>query len=88
VVTNVNVSVSYPGGIVLNGMIETDVCADGGDSGGPLMTEFRIGPTYYAYGVGIVSGGARPCSSGTGHTYHQPLGEILEYYGLNLWAVS
>jgi hypothetical protein len=77
---------------VMEGMIRTDICAEPGDSGGPLMTPYRFGPTVYAYGVGIVAnGGVRKgeCARGVPSiTHFQPLQEILDWYGLTLGITS
>jgi streptogrisin B len=69
---------------VMEGMIKTDICAESGDSGGPLMTEWHIGPNIYAYPVGIVSSGNDDCSAAEVVTYFQPLQEILDHYELAL----
>lgn len=79
----VDVSVAYPQTVV-NGLIETTICSVAGDSGGPLMTPYRVGPMLYAYGVGILSGGGGSCSAGTFRSYYQPIGEILDVHGLVL----
>lgn len=83
-VTGVDVTVVYPNATV-NGMIETTICAVPGDSGGPLMTPYQVGPTIYAYGVGILSGGGGSCSAGTFRSYYQPIEEVLSWHGLNLY---
>ncbi len=70
-----NVSVDYgPDGIV-NGLIQTNVCAEGGDSGGSLFD----GGT----AIGLTSGGSGNCSSG-GTTFFQPVTEPLNAYGLHV----
>ncbi|MDG9705390.1 S1 family peptidase [Streptomyces sp. DH37] len=73
-VTALNVSVTYPQGRV-DGLIQTTVCAEPGDSGGPLFS----GDT----GHGLTSGGSGNCSSG-GTTFYQPLTEALRDYGARL----
>ncbi len=83
-VTGVDVTVSYRDGVTLTGMIETTICAVSGDSGGPLMTPYQAGPTLYAYGVGILSGGGGDCAAGTYRSYYQPIHEILAWHGLEL----
>ncbi|MTE18376.1 trypsin-like serine protease [Streptomyces sp. TRM43335] len=70
-VVALDVSVTYPQGRV-DGLIQTTVCAEPGDSGGPLFS----GDT----GHGLTSGGRGDCSSG-GETFFQPLTEVLEEYG-------
>jgi streptogrisin A len=71
-----NVSVDYgPDGIV-NGLIQTNVCAEPGDSGGSLFA----GST----ALGLTSGGSGNCSSG-GTTFFQPVTEALSAYGVNVF---
>ena len=55
-VTGLDATVDYGNGEVVYGLIQTDVCAEPGDSGGPLFD----GST----GVGTTSGGSGDCSSG------------------------
>ena len=74
-VTALNATVNYGNGDVVYGMIQTTVCAEGGDSGGPLY-----GGTV-AYG--LTSGGSGNCSSG-GTTFFQPVTEALSYYGVSI----
>jgi len=69
-----DVSVSYAEGTV-SGLIRTDVCAEPGDSGGSLLAGDQA--------QGVTSGGSGNCSSG-GTTFFQPVGEILDAYGLDL----
>ncbi|MEU5696545.1 S1 family peptidase [Actinosynnema sp. NPDC020468] len=69
-----NSSVTYPQGTV-TGLIQTTVCAEPGDSGGSLLAGTQA--------QGVTSGGSGNCSSG-GTTYFQPVGEILQTYGLTL----
>ncbi|MCI0384813.1 S1 family peptidase [Streptomyces sp. CNQ085] len=73
-VTAVDVSVTYPQGRV-DGLIQTDVCAEPGDSGGPLFS----GTT----GHGLTSGGRGDCSRG-GETFYQPLTEALRDHGARI----
>ncbi|MFD1831620.1 S1 family peptidase [Streptomyces desertarenae] len=73
-VVALNVSVTYPQGRV-DGLIQTTVCAEPGDSGGPLFS----GGT----GHGLTSGGRGDCTRG-GETFFQPLTEALERYGARL----
>jgi streptogrisin D len=74
-VTALNATVNYAEGTV-RGMIQTTVCAEGGDSGGPL----------YAGGtaLGLTSGGSGNCSSG-GTTFFQPVTEALNTYGVSVY---
>lgn len=74
-VTGTNATVRYSEGTVY-GMIQTTVCAEGGDSGGPLYS----GST----ALGLTSGGSGNCSSG-GTTFFQPVTEALSAYGVNVY---
>jgi Alpha-lytic protease prodomain len=74
-VTALNATVNYAEGTV-TGLIRTTVCAEGGDSGGPLYAGTR------AYG--LTSGGSGNCSSG-GITYFQPVVEALNRYGVSVY---
>jgi streptogrisin B len=74
-VTALNATVNYGSGDIVYGMIQTTVCAEGGDSGGPLY-----GGTV-AYG--LTSGGSGDCTSG-GTTFFQPVTEALSYYGVSV----
>ncbi|GAA3915885.1 S1 family peptidase [Actinoplanes auranticolor] len=74
-VTALNTTVNYPQGSV-SGMIRTTVCAQPGDSGGPLYA----GTT----ALGLTSGGSGNCSSG-GTTYFQPVTEALNAYGVSVF---
>jgi streptogrisin B len=76
-VTALNATVNYGGGDVVYGMIQTTVCAEPGDSGGPLY-----GSNGVAYG--LTSGGSGNCSSG-GVTFFQPVTEALSAYGVNVF---
>ncbi|GCD95769.1 S1 family peptidase [Embleya hyalina] len=69
-----NTSVTYPQGTV-TGLTRTNVCAEPGDSGGSFISGSQA--------QGVTSGGSGNCSSG-GETYHQPVNEILQTYGLTL----
>ncbi|MFI9642065.1 S1 family peptidase [Micromonospora sp. NPDC051925] len=75
-VTGLNQTVNYAEGSV-SGLIRTNICAEPGDSGGPL----------YVAGsgliLGILSGGSGNCTSG-GTTYYQPIAEILAAYGVTI----
>jgi hypothetical protein len=74
-VTALNATVNYGNGEVVYGLIRTTVCAEPGDSGGPLY-----GGTV-AYG--LTSGGSGNCTSG-GTTFFQPVTEALSYYGVTI----
>ncbi|MFE2046025.1 S1 family peptidase [Streptomyces sp. NPDC059477] len=76
-VTALNATVNYGGGDVVYGMIQTNVCAEPGDSGGPLY-----GSNGTAYG--LTSGGSGNCTSG-GTTFFQPVTEALSAYGVSVY---
>lgn len=73
-VTGLNATVNYQEGSV-SGLIDTNVCAEPGDSGGALFD----GPT----ALGLTSGGSGDCTSG-GETFFQPVPAALSAYGLTL----
>ncbi|MEU0548328.1 S1 family peptidase [Micromonospora sp. NPDC005979] len=75
-VTGLNQTVNYATGVVY-GLIRTNICAEAGDSGGPLYVA-STGTI-----IGILSGGSGNCTSG-GTTYYQPIAEVLAAYGLTL----
>ncbi|MFG3715005.1 S1 family peptidase [Micromonospora sp. NPDC047730] len=77
-VTALNVSVRYvgKGGGTVSGMIQTTVCAEPGDSGGPLYDGSKA--------LGITSGGSGDCRSG-GTTFYQPVREAANAYGVTLY---
>ncbi|WP_432076533.1 S1 family peptidase [Streptomyces wuyuanensis] len=75
-VTGLNATVNYGGGDIVYGMIQTNVCAEPGDSGGPLFS----GST----ALGLTSGGSGNCSSG-GTTFFQPVTEALSAYGVSVF---
>ncbi|MEV6411203.1 S1 family peptidase [Kribbella sp. NPDC051718] len=74
-VTATNATVNYAEGTV-TGLIRTNVCAEGGDSGGALFA----GTT----ALGLTSGGSGNCSSG-GTTFFQPVTEVLSRYGVSVY---
>ncbi|KUN00855.1 streptogrisin [Streptomyces yokosukanensis] len=74
-VTALNATVHYDSGETVSGLIQTSVCAEGGDSGGSLYA----GSVAY----GLTSGGSGDCTSG-GTTFFQPVTEALSYYGVTL----
>ncbi|MEV6961635.1 S1 family peptidase [Streptomyces sp. NPDC051207] len=76
-VTALNATVNYGGGDVVYGLIQTNVCAEPGDSGGSLY-----GSNGTAYG--LTSGGSGNCSSG-GTTFFQPVTEALSAYGVSIY---
>ncbi|MGW6733665.1 S1 family peptidase [Streptomyces sp. NPDC055013] len=76
VVTALNASVNYGGGDIVHGLIRTNICAEPGDSGGPLYAGDKV--------IGILSGGSGNCASG-GTSYYQPIQEVLSAYGLSVY---
>ncbi|MEV0221622.1 S1 family peptidase [Streptomyces sp. NPDC050704] len=76
VVTALNATVNYGGGTIVYGLIRTSICAEPGDSGGPLYAGDKV--------IGILSGGSGNCTSG-GTTYYQPIQEALNAYGLSVY---
>lgn len=66
-VQGLNATVNYQEGSVF-GLIQTNVCAEPGDSGGALFDN--------SIAVGLTSGGSGNCSSG-GTTFFQPVTEAL-----------
>jgi streptogrisin A/streptogrisin B len=75
-VTGLNATVNYGGGDVVYGMIQTNVCAEPGDSGGALFA----GST----ALGLTSGGSGNCRTG-GTTFFQPVTEALNAYGVSVF---
>jgi streptogrisin D len=74
-VQQLNATVTYSEGSVY-GLIRTTVCAEPGDSGGPLYRSTTA--------FGLTSGGSGNCSSG-GTTYFQPVTEPLSVYGVSVY---
>ncbi len=74
-VTGLNATVNYAEGTV-TGMIKTNVCAEGGDSGGSLFDGTKA--------LGLTSGGSGNCRSG-GTTFFQPVTEALTRYGVSVY---
>ncbi|GGZ62145.1 S1 family peptidase [Streptomyces bluensis] len=74
-VTGLNATVNYGSSGIVYGMIQTNVCAEPGDSGGPLFS----GST----ALGLTSGGSGNCSTG-GTTFFQPVTEALSAYGASV----
>ncbi|MFI6286203.1 S1 family peptidase [Streptomyces sp. NPDC051018] len=75
-VTGLNATVNYGGGDIVQGLIRTNVCAEPGDSGGPLYSGTRA--------IGLTSGGSGNCRSG-GTTFFQPVTEALGAYGVSVY---
>ncbi|MFE4454742.1 S1 family peptidase [Streptomyces sp. NPDC056796] len=74
-VTALDATVNYGSGDIVNGLIQTTVCAEPGDSGGSLFS----GDT----AIGLTSGGSGDCSAG-GETFFQPVPEALAAYGAEI----
>ncbi|MEU3606860.1 S1 family peptidase [Streptomyces sp. NPDC035033] len=75
-VTGLNATVNYGNGDIVYGLIQTNVCAEPGDSGGAMFS----GST----ALGLTSGGSGNCSSG-GTTFFQPVTEALNAYGVSVF---
>ena len=76
VVTALNVTVHYTGGGTVRGLIQTTVCAEPGDSGGPLYDGTAA--------IGLTSGGSGDCRTG-GTTFFQPVTAALSTYGVQVF---
>ncbi|MFJ2952244.1 S1 family peptidase [Streptomyces sp. NPDC087226] len=74
-VTGLDATVNYGNGDIVNGLIQTDVCAEPGDSGGSLFSGSSA--------VGLTSGGSGDCTSG-GETFFQPVTEALSATGTQI----
>ena len=73
-VTALNATVNYPEGTV-TGLIQTTVCAEPGDSGGPLFSD--------GIALGVTSGGSGDCTAG-GTTFFQPVTQALSALNVKL----
>ncbi|MEV6760387.1 S1 family peptidase [Streptomyces sp. NPDC051105] len=73
-VTALNATVNYPEGTV-TGLIQTNVCAEPGDSGGPLFSE--------GIALGVTSGGSGDCTAG-GVTFFQPVTRAMAALNVQL----
>jgi streptogrisin D len=62
--------------VTVGGLIETTVCTEPGDSGGPLFS----GGT----GLGLTSIGLDTCSN-DGTSWYQPVAPIMRQFGLRMW---
>ncbi|MEU8689870.1 S1 family peptidase [Streptomyces sp. NPDC048665] len=69
-----NASINYQEGTV-SGLIQTDVCAEPGDSGGALFDGESA--------LGLTSGGSGDCTNG-GQTFFQPVPAALAAYGAQI----
>jgi len=74
-VTGLDATVNYGNGDIVNGLIQTDVCAEPGDSGGSLFDGDAA--------IGLTSGGSGDCTSG-GETFFQPVTEALSAFGAEI----
>ena len=74
-----NQTVNYPD-VSVSGLTRVKVCAEGGDSGGSFITGA-------GQAQGVLSGGNYSCKgkqAGLATSYFQPIGPILQSYGLTL----
>jgi S1-C subfamily serine protease len=71
-----NVTVRYQGGGVVRGLVQTNVCAEPGDSGGPFYDGTKA--------LGLTSGGSGDCTKG-GTTFFQPVIPALQAYGVSVY---
>ncbi|GEC02562.1 protease [Streptomyces spinoverrucosus] len=76
-VTGLDATVNYPEGTV-TGLIQTNVCAEPGDSGGSMFTQDGLA-------IGLTSGGSGDCTVG-GETFFQPVTTALAAVGATLGA--
>ena len=77
-VTALNVTVHYQSGGTVRGLIQTTVCAEPGDSGGPLYDGGKA--------IGLTSGGSGDCKpGGTDVTFFQPVQAALSAYGVSVY---
>ncbi|MFD9395117.1 S1 family peptidase [Streptomyces sp. NPDC060000] len=74
-VLGLDATVNYPEGTV-TGLIQTNVCAEPGDSGGSLFTQD-------GQAIGLTSGGSGDCTAG-GETFFQPVTTALAAVGATL----
>ncbi|MET9514759.1 S1 family peptidase [Streptomyces sp. NPDC002994] len=73
-VTALNATVNFPEGTV-TGLIQTTVCAEPGDSGGPLFAQ--------GLALGLTSGGNGDCTTG-GLTFFQPATTAMAALGVSV----
>jgi hypothetical protein len=82
-VRSVDVTIHVSEGYDIGGLIETDICAQPGDSGGPLFG--YADPPTSVYAVGITSAGSlTSCGDPGFRSYYQPIDEALAYFGVDL----
>ncbi|MDK1474081.1 S1 family peptidase [Streptomyces sp. 549] len=72
-----NVTVNYGNGNIVYGMVRTNLCSAGGDSGGAHFSG--------NVALGIHSGGTGSCVNGVGGAVFQPVTEALAAYGVNVY---
>ncbi|WP_328611644.1 S1 family peptidase [Amycolatopsis sp. NBC_00345] len=75
-VTDVDQSIDYGGGLVINGLTITSACSQAGDSGGAWVADTQA--------VGIHSGGSSSCGGSDQDSIFQPVGKALEKWDLTL----
>ncbi|GAB2617315.1 S1 family peptidase [Streptomyces capparidis] len=71
-VTGLDATVNYGNGDIVNGLIQTDVCAEPGDSGGAMFADDAA--------IGLTSGGSGDCTTG-GVTFFEPVTRALAETG-------
>ncbi len=71
-----NVTVHYASGGTVRGLVQTNVCAEPGDSGGPFYDGAKA--------LGLTSGGSGDCKTG-GTTFFQPVTAALSAYGVSVY---
>jgi streptogrisin B len=71
-----NVTVRYLGAGTVRGLVQTNACAEPGDSGGPFYDGTKA--------LGLTSGGSGDCKSG-GTTFFQPVIPALQAYGVSVY---
>ncbi|MDI3423248.1 S1 family peptidase [Streptomyces luteolus] len=76
-VTQTDVTVNYGNGDYVYGMVKTNACSAGGDSGGAHFA----GST----ALGIHSGSGGTCDNGVGSAVFQPVQEALTAYGVDVY---
>jgi len=80
-----NVSWTPEPGLVMNGLLETNVCARPGDSGGPLVTRQLVTAPESVTAIGVLSGGnGAACSDPNIRVYFQPVQPLMDKLELTL----
>lgn len=75
-VNGLNATVNYGADGIVTGLMQTNLCSEPGDSGGPVFATTRA--------IGLISGGSGNCSSG-GTTFAQPVIEPLAAYAVSVF---